>query len=139
MKILNVSNSISINGGGGMADRTIQMSRFLNEAKENCTILAISDQYSSLNKKQLNNEGIAIELLNVFIRRFNVPFLSFSILSRLVKDADVIHLMGHWSILNIYVYFFARFYNVPYVVCPAGSLAVFERSKILKTIYNFFF
>jgi glycosyltransferase involved in cell wall biosynthesis len=53
-----------------------------------------------------------------------------------VREADVIHLMGHWNILNALVYFAIRKQNKPYVVCPAGALPIFGRSKLFKKIYN---
>jgi len=45
--------------------------------------------------------------------------------------------MGHWTVINILVYLFARYYKKPYVICPAGSLVIFGRSKILKNLYNY--
>jgi glycosyltransferase involved in cell wall biosynthesis len=45
--------------------------------------------------------------------------------------------MGHWSILNFFVYLAAKRFRKPYVVCPAGSLPIFGRSAILKHTYNF--
>jgi glycosyltransferase involved in cell wall biosynthesis len=53
-----------------------------------------------------------------------------------VRDADVIQLMGHWSILNALVYCFARRYGKPYLVSPAGTLAQAGRSLWLKRLYN---
>ena len=44
--------------------------------------------------------------------------------------------MGHWSILNVYVYLIARLTGRPYVVCPAGCLPIVTRSGLLKRIYN---
>jgi glycosyltransferase involved in cell wall biosynthesis len=44
--------------------------------------------------------------------------------------------MGHWSILNALVYVAVRICNKPYVVCPAGALPIFGRSKHLKKFYN---
>src|SRR5260370_40187832 len=44
--------------------------------------------------------------------------------------------MGHWTIINALVYWIARLLNKPYVVCPAGALPVYRRSKLIKRIYN---
>ena len=44
--------------------------------------------------------------------------------------------MNHWSMLNIVVYFMARFYKKPYVICPAGSLCHYGRSQILKKLHD---
>jgi glycosyltransferase involved in cell wall biosynthesis len=45
--------------------------------------------------------------------------------------------MGHWSVLNAMVYLALRRSHKPYVVCPAGALPIFGRSRWLKHIYNF--
>ncbi len=38
--------------------------------------------------------------------------------------------------MNALVYFIAKRHNKPYVVCPAGVLLIYGRSKILKMLYN---
>jgi len=45
--------------------------------------------------------------------------------------------MGHWTLINACVYLFARYFQKLYVVCPAGSLLIYGRSKLLKWLYNF--
>jgi glycosyltransferase involved in cell wall biosynthesis len=45
--------------------------------------------------------------------------------------------MGHWSILNVMVYFLARSTKTPYVICPAGELNIFGRSRWIKKSFNF--
>jgi len=44
--------------------------------------------------------------------------------------------MGHWAILNAWVYLIVRLVGKPYVICPAGALPIYGRSHILKRIYN---
>ena len=60
------------------------------------------------------------------------------IVARLVREADVINLVNHWTILALITYFFCKFYKKPYFISPLGSLVIFGRSKNLKRIYNFF-
>jgi glycosyltransferase involved in cell wall biosynthesis len=48
----------------------------------------------------------------------------------------MVHLIGHWGILNVLVYAAARAAGKPYVVCPAGALPLFGRSAWLKRLYN---
>ncbi len=69
-------------------------------------------------------------------KRFYIPLGGWCVIRKLVKEADVIHLMGHWPILNVLVYFAARFAKKPYVVCPAGGLPIFGRSGLLKRLFN---
>jgi len=44
--------------------------------------------------------------------------------------------MNHWCLLNAFVYLTAQLQHKPYVVCPAGALPIFGRSKTLKRLYN---
>jgi glycosyltransferase involved in cell wall biosynthesis len=48
----------------------------------------------------------------------------------------VVHLSGHWTLLNAAVYRAARRAGKPHVVCPAGALPRYGRSRALKAAYN---
>jgi glycosyltransferase involved in cell wall biosynthesis len=69
-------------------------------------------------------------------KRYYIPIGRYFKLIELVRDADIIHIMGHWTLINAIVYLISRAYNKPYVFCPAGALPLFGRSVILKKIYN---
>jgi glycosyltransferase involved in cell wall biosynthesis len=134
MKILNVSNTIDAITGGGEAERSFQMSKFLAQSGADCRVLTIDTGLDDERKRFLG-EGRVIALQCIF-KRFYVPRFSFNQINTLVREADVIHLMGHWTFLNALVYYSIRKYNKPYVVCPAGALRIFGRSKLFKRIYN---
>jgi glycosyltransferase involved in cell wall biosynthesis len=134
MKILNVSNTIDPVTGGGEAERSFQMSKFLAQSGAACRVLTV-DTGLSAERKNFLGEGNVIALPCLF-RRFYVPRFSFGQIDALVREADVIHLMGHWTILNALVYRSIRKQNKPYVVCPAGALPIFGRSKWFKRFYN---
>lgn len=134
MKILNVSNTIDAVTGGGEAERSFQMSKFLAQSGADCRVLTIDTGLDDERKRFLG-EGRVIALRCIF-KRFYVPRFSFNQINTLVREADVIHLMGHWTFLNALVYYSIRKYNKPYVVCPAGALRIFGRSKLFKRIYN---
>lgn len=134
MKILNVSNTIDAVTGGGEAERSFQMSKFLAQSGADCRLLTIDTGLDDERKRFLG-EGRVIALRCIF-KRFYVPRFSFNQINTLVREADVIHLMGHWTFLNALVYYSIRKYNKPYVVCPAGALRIFGRSKLFKRIYN---
>lgn len=134
MKILNVSNMLDPVTGGGEAERSFQMSKFLAQSGADCRVLTV-DTGLSIERKNFLGEGRVIAL-PCLVRRFYVPRFSFSQIDALVREADVIHLMGHWTILNALVYLAIRRQNKPYVVCPAGALPIFGRSKLFKRIYN---
>ncbi len=135
INVLNVNTSLDLEVGGGTAERTFQMSRFLAKQENiKCTVLTL-DIDSSLSRTDalLPAENIALPCL---WKRFYLPYIEWRIIKRLVANSDVIHLMGHWSVLNYLVYLAARQLDKPYVVCPAGALPIFGRSAILKRIYN---
>ena len=135
MKILNVSSTFDPVTGGGEAERSFQMSKFLYQSGASCTLLTI-DTGLSAERKTILGEGVVIALPCI-LRRFYIPKFSFKIINEIVAEADIVHLMGHWTLLNAIVYQAVRKQNKPYVVCPAGALPIFGRSKVFKKIYNF--
>jgi len=122
--------------GGGTAERTFQISRSLARAGLKCDVLTIKLNLGNKRLKQLN--GINLIALECLIKRYYIPKLSQRIIKDAVANADIIHLMNHWTILNALVYISARRQNKPYVVCPAGALPVFGRSQKFKYLYNKF-
>jgi glycosyltransferase involved in cell wall biosynthesis len=134
VKVLNVIISLDRVTGGGSVERTFQMSRSLVQAGAQCTILTTDIGLTPARIKEL--EGITVAALPCLSQRFYVPKIDYRYIRDLVKNADVIHLMSHWSFLNALVYLVARRHNKPYVVCPAGVLLIYGRSRLLKTFYN---
>jgi glycosyltransferase involved in cell wall biosynthesis len=139
MKILNVIMSIDPMNGGGTAERTIQMCKYLIKSGVECSIITMDLGVAPESLKEL--AGVNIITLHCISKRFYFPKLSFSMLKKikeLVKSADLIHIMNHWTVINALIYYAAYRLNKPYVVCPAGALLKFGRSKFLKTCYNWF-
>lgn len=135
VRILNVNSSLGLKTGGGTAERTFQMSRFL--ARQNgvqCTVLALDIELDA--PRVQAHAPATVVALPSFWKRFYVPRCGWGTIKRLVGEADIIHMMGHWSVLNILVYLAARRANKSYVVCPAGALPIFGRSAWLKRFYN---
>lgn len=132
MRILNVNHVIDPVAGGGTAERTFQMSQHLIQNGIDCSILTM-ETAGSTDRKLENGKIIAIPSLS---RRFPFPLCASGRIKHIVAEHDVIHLMGHWTVLNAMVYQAARSLNKPYVFCPAGALPIFGRSLLLKKIYN---
>lgn len=134
MRVLNVNSSLDSRTGGGTAERTFQMSRSLGHKVDKCTVLTID---TGLDEKRIAAMKPAdVVALSLLSRRFYVPYVKWNALCALVNSSDIIHLMGHWSVLNAFVYIAARRAGKPYVVCPAGALPIFGRSSVLKRMYN---
>jgi glycosyltransferase involved in cell wall biosynthesis len=120
--------------GGGSVERTFQMSRSLVKAGEECSILTTNIGMTPERIKEL--DGVTIVALPCLSQRFFVPKFRYKAIEDLVRNADIIHLMNHWTFLNALVYFIARRHKKPYVVCPAGVLLIYGRSRVIKMLYN---
>lgn len=134
MNVLNVCANFDPITGGGEAERSFQMSNSLLSAGERCRVLTVDGGLSERRKNALGDGGVIA--LPCLLKRFYVPRVSLRQIQQLVDDADIIHLIGHWSVLNALVYRAIRKAGKPYVICPAGALAIFGRSRFLKRIYN---
>jgi len=134
MKILNVNISLDPVNGGGTAERTFQMSRFLAKAGADCSILVTDLGLTPERLKEL--QGIEVLAYPCLSRRFYIPRGSYKKIWKLVERTDIVHLMNHWSFLNALVYLISRALHKPYVVCPAGALPIYGRSGVLKWLYN---
>ena len=135
LRILNVNDMLDLRSGGGTAERTFQMSRFLAIQGAVCTVLTIDSEHLDELRIEALKPANALVLPSIW-RRFNVPIWNWKSIRRAVEESDVIHLMGHWGVLNALTYVAIRRAGKPYVVCPAGALPLFGRSKVLKRFYN---
>ena len=135
MNILNVNQTLDPVSGGGTAERTFQMSRYLAlDPEVEVTILTLDIGLTEQRCQDLS--AVRMVVLPCLNRRFYLPPVWTSKIADVVQKADVVHLMGYWTILNLLVYYWIRRYKKPYVVCPAGALPIFGRSRLLKQIYN---
>jgi glycosyltransferase involved in cell wall biosynthesis len=138
MNILNVNMSIDPITGGGTAERSLQISRSLARAGHLCTILTTDTGLSADYLHQCSKWGLSVIALPSLWQRFYLPKPSQNLIKRLVADADVVNLMGHWTLINALVYRVVAKLAKHYTVCPAGALPIFGRSKVLKKLYNHF-
>ena len=134
MRVLNVNVVLDPVTGGGTAERTFQMSQSLVRAGVECTILSTDIGLTADRIKKLGD--IRLIALPCIWKRFYIVQFSWRHLKDLVASVDVIHLMGHWSMLNVLVAYLARQTGTPYVVCPAGELSLFGRSRWIKQLFN---
>ncbi len=136
VKLLYVNMSIDPVGGGGTAERTVQIAKAVAGMNCECSLMALNIGITDELRDNLNN--ISLILLKCINKRFYIPEFDFSVVDDAVKDSDMVHLMGHWTLINAIAYYYIRKYDKPYTICPAGALPVFGRSKLLKILYNTF-
>ncbi|HKA44157.1 MAG TPA: glycosyltransferase [Burkholderiales bacterium] len=134
MKVLNVNATLDPVSGGGTAERTLQMSRFLARAGVRCRVLTLDIGLHGDPMHALS--GVEVVRLKCLSRRFYLFPVRDPRIPEAVRWADVIHLMGHWTLINATVYLEGRKQAKPYVFCPAGALPIFGRSRLLKALYN---
>jgi len=135
VKVLNVIENIDEMTGGGASERTRQLSVHLSKLGHDVTILTTNYNLSASNIASIGTAKlIAIPCL---IKRFYVPLPWFLTINKAVKNADIVHLVSHWTLINAIVYLFLRIHKKPYVINPLGSLPIFGRSSLLKKLYNF--
>lgn len=134
MKVLTVNTMLDPVAGGGTAERTFQMSRFLAMAGVDCTVLTLDIGLRDDRLTELRPAKACV--LHCYLPRFYLFRLPEPRIAQLVRESDIVHLMGHWTVLNALVARAARKAGKPYVVCPAGALPIYGRSRWLKAIYN---
>jgi len=134
MRVLSVSALIDPVSGGGTAERTAQLARAMSRAGMEITVLATD---AGLRAGWAPDVGRArLELAPCANQRFFWPRVRRAALDSLVDRSDVVHLCNHWTVLNLMVQRAARRQSKPWIVCPAGGLPIFGRSKALKRAYN---
>ena len=134
MKILHVIQNLEKEKGGGVTARNIKLIKYFEKKDIKNYTLSLK----SKNKK--NSEETFIDKnrnhnLRYINERFPLPFPNIFKISKLVRNSDVILLTNFWTLLNAYVYIFCKLFSKNYIICPAGALIIFGRSKIIKYIY----
>lgn len=134
MKVLCVNSFIDLESGGGTAERTVNLARYLNRYGVETSVLALDSGSKKNAYARLN--GIELHLLPVLLDRYQIPRFSIRSLKKMVTSVDLVHLMNHWTPINAIIYACCRQWDKPYVVCPAGALPIYGRSRFLKKLFN---
>jgi len=137
MKILFVNHLLDSVTGGGTAERTFQLARYMARDGHDCSILTLDIGVNTDRRADL--PGVEVHALPCLNKRFFVPRASGAQIRRLVASADVVHLSGHWTLLNAMAYLTCKQTRTPYLFCPAGALGLFGRSLLLKCAYEAWF
>ena len=134
MKILHVIQTLDLNKGAGITARNIKLIEYLEKKLTKNFILTLNNKRNLPKQNFISKDRIFS--LNYWNERFPIPICNLFLIGSLVKNVDIVHLTSFWTVLNAYVYICCKIFSKKYIICPAGALLVFGRSKLIKNIYN---
>src|SRR5262245_27170917 len=135
MNIVLVNIWLDPERGTGTAERTRRLARSFADLNCRCSLVTMGptpwrDEFAAA--------GIRVHSIGYFGRRYPIPMLRPIERWRVVRGADVIHVMGYWYLLAAAVCLVARLARRRLVICPAGELLAFDRSELLKRLFEGF-
>lgn len=134
MRILNVIMCLDPIAGGGAVERIYQLSKYLVESGEQCTILTTRQGWDDEHARKLGNvEVVALPYLS---ERYRIPLGQPAWLRKHLGEFDVVHLALNWTAINALTYVFLRSPGRPYALSAMGWLAIDGRSRALKRVYR---
>lgn len=134
MTILIVNYLLDPVTGGGTAERVFQLAREWARGGTAVCVLTMDEGVTPARRTALHD--VSVVTLRTLNRRYHVPLPAPRLVRSLVHTADVVHLVGHWTAINLLAARAARRVGRPVVVSPAGALRVSGRSQRLKRLYN---
>ena len=165
LKILQVSNSFyPCFDAGGVVRVVYDISKELLARGHEVTVYTTDGCTKRLNVEKNNAvdvDGIKVyyfrNLSNIISNKLKIatPYHLLRIVKRDVRNFDVIHIHEHRTFLGVLVYYYAKKYDVPYIVEAHGSLgpfpiadmspavgrgvaAVTHLNKLLKIVFDLF-
>lgn len=133
MNIVLVNIWLDPERGTGTAERTRQLARSFAELGCRCSLVTMGPTPW---RDEFTAAGIRVHSIGCFGRTYPIPLLRPIELWRVVRGADVIHVMGYWYFLAAAVCLVARLACKPLVICPAGELLAFDPRELLKRLYH---
>ena len=136
MKILLTTVSLDSRTGGGTAERTRRLALHLVRQGHNC---AVASMRGGDIAGELQAAGIAVHFTGTISIRYTVPLIKPAELARLVREADVIHVLGYWNLLSVATTLLATHFVVPYALCAAGEFVGLEQPRPIASAFHFLF
>ncbi|KKG29861.1 glycosyltransferase [Methanosarcina mazei] len=149
MRILQVSNFFKpLWETGGVTKVNYEISKNLVQRGHEVTVYT-TDGYKPNFEIQTNKpvevDGIKVyyfkNLFKNIIKRANLaaPYYLPFVLRKEIRNFDVIHIHEHRTLLAACVHYYAKKYNVPYVIQAHGSVLPFFQKQLLKKIFDVLF
>ena len=135
-KVLLVSNYYSSYISAGTSKRTKDIKNGLLALGWECMVVTIKRRGQPLNKEPDKNQIIALKTLS---ERYPIPLFNNKKLYKLIEKSDIVHIIDHWSMLNLLSILFCLLSKTPYTYSPCGALKPLGNNIIIKKLYNLFF
>ena len=148
MKILQVTNFFKPSfEAGGVARIAYDISRSLVKSNHDVTVFTTNRSKKNINVKAnrpLNIEGMKVYYFDNLRKHFPVkivpiPYYLPIIARKEIQNFDVIHIHEHRSLMAVIVHYYAKKYNIPYVLQAHGSVLPFLQKQRFKKIFDLFF
>jgi glycosyltransferase involved in cell wall biosynthesis len=136
MKVLLGTMSLDSLHGGGTAQRSRFLARYLARGGTACQIATIQDGDLA---RGLREEGIPVYATGFIKPRYHVPLLNPFRLRRMVRWADALHILGYWNLLSVTLGWLARRHGRPYLLSAAGEFAALDSGSWLKRVFHHLF
>lgn len=135
-KILLISNFYSEYISAGTSQRTKDIKKGLTDLGWKCKVVTIKRRISPIEKEPDKEDIIGINSLS---ERFIIPIYPLLGFFKILKSSNLVHIIDHWSGLNILSVIFCVFSRTPYIYSPCGALQPIGRNILIKKLYNFIF
>ncbi len=136
MKILLGTLSLDAEHGGGTAQRTRFLARYLARAGRDCQVVTIEDGDLA---GDLRADGIPVYASGFLKLPYHVPLLNLVRIDRLVGEADALHILGYWNLLSVALARSARRQGRPYLLSAAGEFAALQSGNPVKRAFHALF
>ncbi len=133
IRILLGSVSLDAEHGGGTAQRTRFLARYLARAGADCQVVTMEDGDLA---RDLRADGIPVYVTGFLKLPYHVPLLNPRRIDGLVGQADVLHLLGYWNLLSIALASSARRQRRPYLLSAAGEFAALDLRHPVKLAFH---
>ena len=135
-KILLISSFYSEYISAGTSQRTKDLKKGLSNLGWKCKVVTIKRSKYPIENEPDKNDILGINSLSI---RYIIPVYPLLRFFRILKSCDLVHIIDHWSGLNILSVIFCIVSKTPYIFSPCGALEPIGRNILIKKLYNFIF
>jgi glycosyltransferase involved in cell wall biosynthesis len=137
LKILLTNTSLHAERATGVAQRTAFFALELSALGHQCTVVSIEGGAFA---DRLAAAGIAVHVTGSMGPGYRFAFINPWKLRRLIRAADVVHVLGIWNPLSVLACLLASAGRRPYAFCPLGELEGFAAdARLDKRVFRALF